>query len=152
MHCSLIVCSVLIWWTFSSFFQPNTEADTPRSIILLLLLFHILLPYLIVFLPLASFLLLWFSRCRVLRLILLCHQWRGEGSEPQSRLQVRKSYTTIVIITTNNNDQHHHAYIHATYCTVTKNICSFSHRSYCIWWRFAQHITWADRESHLITS
>lgn len=49
--------------------------------------------------PLFSFL-LWSSRCRVLWLILLYYKWRGEGSEPQSRLQVRKNYTTVTIAST----------------------------------------------------
>ena len=39
--------------------------------------------------------LLWFSRCGVLRPFLLHYKWRGEGSEPQSRLQVRKNCTIV---------------------------------------------------------
>ena len=33
-------------------------------------------------------------RCRVIWLVLLCHKWGGEGSDPQSRIQV-KNYTPL---------------------------------------------------------
>lgn len=65
-------------------------------------LYYCIIYFVTVYFPLISFCFSSvFSRCRVLWPILLSHKWRGEGSEPQSRLQVRKNCIIITIANIN---------------------------------------------------